>query len=163
MQPAAMDLVLMGILLISALVGLIRGLIREALSLAVWIGAVWVAASYGDDVAPLFARTFEEPMLRLWVARAAVFVAVLFAGSFLVWIVGYLVRDSIITGTDRVLGLLFGLARGVVVVALLVLALELFGLSAEPWWQQSKLVPYAARAGQELRKLAGRELDGFSR
>lgn len=163
MQPAALDLALIGLLTISALVGLVRGLIREALSLAVWISAAWVAASHGGEVAPLFARTFDDPMIRLWVARALVFVAVLFAGSFLVWVVGYLVRDSIITGTDRMLGLMFGLARGVVVVALLVLALELFGLAAEPWWQQSKLVPYAAQAGQLLRELAGRELDGFSR
>jgi len=163
MQPATLDLVLIGLLATSALVGLIRGLIREALSLAVWVGAVWAAAVFGGEVAPLFARTFQEPVLQLWAGRATVFVAVLFAGSFLVWLIGHLVRDSIITGTDRALGLLFGLARGVVVVALLVLALELFGLTAEPWWQESKLVPYAAQTGQQLRELAGRELDGFSR
>ena len=158
---ATMDYLLIGLLAVSAVVGLVRGLIREALSLVVWVGAAWCAAIFGDDVSPLLGRTLEDPTVRMWAGRTLVFVGVLFAGSIVVWLVGYLVRNSVITGTDRALGLLFGLARGVVVAGLLVLALDLVGFSAEPWWQQSKLVPYAAQIGARLKDLAEREIDGF--
>jgi membrane protein required for colicin V production len=74
------------------------------------------------------------------------------------WLVGYLVRKSVITGTDRALGVLFGVARGVVLAGILVLALELGGFAAEPWWQESKLLPYAAKVGAELRDVAQEQL-----
>lgn len=152
------DYILLAILLASALVGILRGLIREAMSLAIWVLAIWSAARFGPDAAPLFARTLDDPLWQLWAARLALFVGVLFAGSVVAWVVSYFVRRSVITGTDRTLGMLFGLTRGVVLAGILVLALELGGFSAEPWWRDSKLIPYAAAVGAELRDLAQLQL-----
>ncbi len=152
------DYVLMGVLLLSALVGAVRGLIREALSLVIWGLALWCAARFGGQAAQLFSNTLDNPVWRLWAGRVTLFVGVLFAGSVVAWLVGYFVRKSVITGTDRALGVLFGFARGVVLAGILVLALELGGFSAEPWWQESKLLPYAAKVGAELRDAAQEQL-----
>lgn len=152
------DYMLLGILVLSGLVGVLRGLIREALSLGTWVLAVWCAARFGDQAAVLFGSTLQDPLWRLWAGRLALFVAVLFAGSVLGWLVGYVVRRSVITGTDRILGMLFGITRGVVLAGVLALALELGGFSAEPWWHQSKLLPYAAAVGGKLRDATQNQL-----
>jgi membrane protein required for colicin V production len=152
------DYLLLGLLLLSALVGLLRGFIREALSLVSWIGAAWMAVRFGNVAAAWFVNTVSEPIWQLWAGRVALFVGVLFAGSVVAWLIGYVVRRSPITGADRVLGMLFGLARGVILAGIVVLALELAGFGAEPWWAESKLLPYAARAGAELRDLAQQQL-----
>ena len=148
------DYMLMGVLLLSAVLGVVRGLIREALSLVIWAGALWCAARFGPQAARLFERVLDNPLWQLWAGRLALFVAVLFVGSLVAWLVSYFVRRSVITGTDRILGMLFGLARGIVLAGLLTLALDLGGFSAEPWWQESKLLPYAAAVGAELRDVA---------
>jgi len=152
------DYVLLGLLLVSALVGVLRGLIREALSLVIWVAAFWYAARFGGQAARLFSHTLHDPLWQLWAGRLSLFVGVLFAGSVVAWLVGYFVRRSVITGTDRMLGMLFGLARGVALAGVLVLALELGGFTTEPWWRESKLLPYAVAVGAELRDLAEEQL-----
>jgi membrane protein required for colicin V production len=106
----------------------------------------------------LFSTALQDPLWQLWAGRLALFVAVLFAGSVVAWLVGYFVRRSVITGTDRILGMLFGIARGVVLAGILALALELGGFSAEPWSRESKLLPYAAAVGVKLRDAAQEQL-----
>lgn len=152
------DYILLAMLLVSGLVGVLRGLIREALSLVIWVAALWCSARFGQQAARLFTTLLDEPLWQLWAGRVALFVGVLFAGSILAWIVTYFVRRSVITGTDRVLGMLFGIARGVVLAGILVLALDLGGFAAEPWWRESKLLPYAAAVGAELRDVAEEQL-----
>lgn len=152
------DYILLGVLLVSALVGAVRGLIREALSLVIWVVALWCAARFGGHAARLFSTVLDDPLWQLWAGRLALFVGVLFAGSVVVWLVGYFVRRSVITGMDRILGMLFGVARGVVLAGILVLALELGGFAAEPWWRESKLLPYAAAVGVELRDVTQEQL-----
>ncbi len=152
------DYLLIGLLAISALVGIFRGLIREALSLIIWILAIWVAARFGERAAPLFTQWLSDPLWQLWAGRLAVFVGVLFIGTLLAWLIGYVVSHSVITGTDRLLGMFFGLARGVVLAGLLAMALEIGGFGNESWWQQSKLIPYAAAVGAELRDVAQQQL-----
>jgi membrane protein required for colicin V production len=152
------DYILLGMLLVSGLVGVLRGLIREALSLVIWVAALWCSARFGQQAARLFTTLLDESLWQLWAGRVALFVGVLFAGSILAWIVTYFVRRSVITGTDRVLGMLFGIARGVVLAGILVLALDLGGFAAEPWWRESKLLPYAAAVGAELRDVAEEQL-----
>lgn len=155
-----LDYILLGMLLISGLAGILRGLIREALSLVIWVTALWCAARFGDQAGRLFTGMLDEPFWQLWAGRLALFVGILFAGSLLAWVITYFVRRSVITGTDRMLGMLFGIARGVVLAGVLVLALDLGGFAAEPWWRESKLLPYAAAVGAGLRDVAEDQLAG---
>jgi membrane protein required for colicin V production len=158
LEVTAFDYVLLGMVLVSGLAGVLRGLIREALSLVIWVAALWCAARFGAQAARLFTSVLDDSVWQLWAGRLALFVGVLFAGSIVAWIVTYFVRRSVITGTDRVLGMLFGIARGAVLAGILVLALDLGGFAAEPWWRESKLLPYAAAVGAELRDVAEEQL-----
>jgi len=155
---SVVDYILLAVLLVSVLVGALRGLIREALSLVIWVAALWCAARFGGHAASLFSKALDDALWQLWAGRLALFVGVLFAGSVVAWLVGYFVRRSVITGMDRVLGMLFGAVRGVVLAGILVLALEIGGFAAEPWWQESKLLPYAAAVGARLRDAAREQL-----
>lgn len=153
-----LDYVVLAVLAVSALIGLLRGLIREALSLLCWVGAAWAAARFGAEGARVVAGFVDDPLLRLWSGRLLVFVGVLFAGTLLAWLVAYLARQLPITAVDRALGVCFGLVRGVLLVALLVVGLRLGGFDAEPWWRQSKLIPYAAAVTAVLEKAARTQL-----
>ncbi len=150
----ALDLVLAGILLVSGLIGLLRGLVRETLSLFSWVLALWLAVRFGGDAAVLLRNWVEDPVLQLWAGRLAVVVGTLFAGTLFAWLVSFLVRHSPLTGMDRMLGVVFGCARGVVLAGVLILGLEQAGFASEPWWRDSKLLPYAAAVGAELRHVA---------
>ena len=88
------DYILVVLMAISGLVGVLRGFIREALSVLVWILALWGAARYGGQLGPLLSGVLEEPALQLWAGRTLAFVGILFAGSLLGWLVGYLEQDG---------------------------------------------------------------------
>jgi membrane protein required for colicin V production len=150
----SVDYMLLAIVALSAIVGAFRGLVKEALSLAVWIAALWCAARFVPRAAELLGKHVSDVVLRLWLGRLLLLFAVLLAGSLLTWLVGYLIRNSAVTVPDRLFGLFFGVARGVIIVAVLVLALQLAGFAAEPWWRESKLIPYATAVGDALRAAA---------
>lgn len=155
-----LDFVLIGVVAVSALVGLLRGLFREAMSLVVWAAALWAAAHYGEWLAPRLEGVIANAQLRLWGARLGLLVAVLVGGGLLTWLVAMALHATQLGATDRVVGLVFGLARGVLLAGLVVLGLRLAGFADEPWWRQSKLLPYAAPVAETLREAAEQ---GFGR
>ncbi len=145
------DLVLIGVLALSTIVGLCRGFITEVMSLAVWIAAFWAAAAFGASAATLFEASVESEAARLFLGYAALFLLVLVAGGLVVWLVGRLVRATGLSGTDRVLGLGFGLVRGVALCCAVVLLLGFTALPREPWWQASRMLPGFVRGAEVLR------------
>ena len=134
------DFIIIGVIAISALIGIARGLIREVLSLAVWIGAVAVAWFYHKDLAFQLEAHITTPGVRLAIAFAIIVLAVLFLGAIAGWLLSLAVEKTGLTGTDRVLGVLFGAARGAVLVAMLVFLAALTPIPDETWWQQSQLI-----------------------
>ena len=135
------DWVIIAILGLSALVGLWRGLVREALSLAVWVAAIIAAVMFGDRVAALYANWIELPSAQVALGYLTVFVLVLIVGGLVNWLVGRIVDGTGLGGTDRLFGLGFGLLRGGLIVAALLLALGFTPFPRDPWWQQSSLIP----------------------
>jgi membrane protein required for colicin V production len=81
--------------------------------------------------------------------------AVLVVGGVVGALLGHFVRLSIFSGFDRLLGIFFGLLRGLVVLGLLVILGQLLRMDAEPWWGQSKLIPQATRIANGLRAIVG--------
>jgi membrane protein required for colicin V production len=147
------DLVLIAAVAVSAIVGMIRGVVREVISVAAWVVGIWCAWQYGAFVAHFLERYLANPGLRLWVSRLAIVVAILIAGGLLAWVVRLLLRGTGLSGLDRLLGMAFGVLRGVLVAAVLVWALRIAGLDREPWWRESKLIPYATHAVDQLQVL----------
>ncbi|MEN8719878.1 MAG: CvpA family protein [Oceanococcaceae bacterium] len=136
------DALLAGILLISLVIGLFRGFVKEVFSLASWVLAVWVAILLGPDVAERWLAAIDSPTIRLASAYAGVFIAVLVAGAILAHMLTVLVARTHLQGTDRMLGLVFGLLRGVVIATALVLLARHTPLPEEPWWEHSLLIPH---------------------
>lgn len=136
------DVVIVGVILVSALVSLVRGFVREALSLAVWVAAFWIAIRYAASFEDMFAEHLSTPSLRLGLAFFLLFLAVLVVGGIVNYLISKLVDKTGLSGTDRVLGMAFGAGRGVAVVALLVLFAGLTPLPGDAWWQQSQLLPH---------------------
>jgi len=134
------DVTILAVTLLSALVGLYRGFIRESLSLIAWVLAFWAAFSYAEVVSGRLEAYIESPQLRLVAAFAALFIATLLVLSVIAHLLYRLFRASGIAGTDRVLGGLFGIVRAVVLVAVVLLLARLTSYPQEAWWQQSVLI-----------------------
>lgn len=135
------DWIILGVTLLSAIVGFYRGFIRETLSLISWILAIWAAFTFAEPASVWFSRYIETPQLRLVAAFAAIFVATLLVFSVLSYLLCRLLLVSGIAGTDRILGGLFGIVRAVVLVSVLLLLARIPGYPQETWWQQSMLIP----------------------
>jgi len=149
------DYLFIGILLVSLTLGVMRGFIREALSLLVWLIGLWLAWHYAHLLYPYLGGTLAQPGLREWVARLLMLALVLLVGSAIGALVSYLVtRAAGLAVTDRLLGLLFGLVRAVVMIGIFVIVGQGLGLDGERWWKSSRLMPHAEHAASWLERYA---------
>lgn len=139
------DYTVLGVIALSVLIGLFRGLVSEVMALAVWIAAFWVAWLLGPDVSERFRGLIDLPSARILVGYGLCFLAVLLLGALLRFLVSKLVESTGLTGTDRLLGMGFGFARGVLLVTVAVFLLGFTPFSRDPWWQQSVLLGQAQK------------------
>ena len=136
------DLLFIGIILISGLISLFRGFMREIFSLATWILAIWLGIRYAPSFSVHVPEAIRDETLRLGITFTIIFIIVLIIGGLLGLIVSRLIRSTALSSTDRSLGVLFGLLRGVVLIALAVFLVSLTLIPEETWWQESYLVPH---------------------
>jgi len=138
------DIAIIVVVLVSALIGIFRGFIREVLSLASWLVALYVAYTFAAQGAVYLEPYISQKELRGIASFAAIFVCTLIVVSIISYIIYRLFALAGITGLDRSLGAIFGLVRGAVVVALLILAATFMDFTPHPWFQTSKLAIYFA-------------------
>jgi membrane protein required for colicin V production len=134
------DYLIIAIIGLSALISLVRGFVRETVSLLAWVIGFVVAWSYFRDLSLQLAPWVETPSLRLGLAFAILLLVVLLLGAIAGFLVGQLVDKTGLSGTDRLLGVLFGAARGAVLVAILVLLAGLTPFPQDTWWDDSRLI-----------------------
>lgn len=134
------DYVIIGVITLSALVGLLRGFVREALSLIAWVVAIWVALTFVQSAADLLVGHIAEPSLRLMVAFTALFLVTLLLAAVINYLIIRLVSKAPLGSMDNVLGLLFGVARGVALIAILVLLAAATPLPRDSWWKEAALI-----------------------
>ena len=131
----AFDYVVIAIVALSVALGAWRGVLGEILALVAWVLAFFVAKWCGDDVARSFFSSIGDPVLRMVAAWVAVFVGVLLAMALLRLAVRGLLKVLGLSPTDRLLGLIFGLARGLLIVLLLVAVGGMTSVVKEGWWR----------------------------
>jgi membrane protein required for colicin V production len=107
-----LDYAFLVVVLLSMLVGVLRGFVREALSLVTWILAVILALRYGALLGEEFRPSIHSLPLRVAAGSAAVFLLTILAGSLAIWLVGLLIENIGLRPADRMLGAGFGLLRG---------------------------------------------------
>jgi membrane protein required for colicin V production len=146
------DYILVAIVVVSMLFGAIRGFLRESVALLGWLIGLWLAWRYAPELQPYVGGALAGTELQGWVARL-----ILLLGSVVVaWLVGsllgYLVQRSGLTlGIDRLLGGVFGLVRGAVIVGFAVMLADAAQMRGEPWWKTSKLIPVGVEMAAVLR------------
>ena len=143
------DYILLAALLVSIVVGVFRGFLREALSLVTWIAALWISLKFSGLLEPMLG-SISSPALKLWSARLIMFILVLIAGGLLNALIGLLVQKTGLSGTDRVLGMVFGAARGVLILGIMVMMFRLLELDREEWWEDSQVIPLATPVAEVL-------------
>ena len=134
------DIVIVSVLFASVVVSLIRGFVKEAISLSTWCLAAWLGLSWCQPLS-LFIVFTEIPTLKVFLAFLGVFICVIFMGAMVNYAVGKMVRKTPFSVPDRILGSVFGLFRGGLVVSIVVLLAGLTPFPNDPWWQASLLVP----------------------
>ena len=149
------DVFLILVLFGSTIIGLLRGLVREAVSLLFWIVAIWAAWKLGPGIEPHLGGLLADPNVAPWVGRLVILILVLLAGWVIGMLLSYFTRSLGLGWIDRILGLLFGLLRGLVLMGLIIIGGELLHLNHEEWWGRSKLVPFGETVGDWLRAMVG--------
>ena len=137
--PAA-DIVILSLILLSAVIGLFRGLVKELVSLVVWVCAIVGATVFASPLSDYLTAVDANPPIRVAIAFAVVFFGVLIAGGLLQWSLAKLIQSTGLGGTDRFLGFVFGALRGgLVVIGALIVVRPFAETSA--WWEESLVRP----------------------
>lgn len=136
------DWAFIAIIVVSSLISLSRGFVKEALSLLTWIIAGVVAWMFGGALSQHLGEWIETPSARVIAACAILFIATLLVGALINYLIGELIRVTGLSGTDRFLGMVFGAARGGLLVVVLVGLVSLAPVQEDPWWRQSALLPH---------------------
>jgi membrane protein required for colicin V production len=137
---AVIDWVIIGILAVSGLISLKRGFVREAMSLATWIAAFFVARLFADKLAVLLQDQVENPVFAFGAAYIILFIATLLAGAAVNYLFSQLVKMTGLSGTDRFFGIIFGVVRGGLIIVVCYTVLKIF--SVDKFWDDSLFVPY---------------------
>lgn len=145
------DLAIMGTLAVSVVVSLFRGFIAEVFSLAVWLIALWVAFTFSGQFTDYIPAGVDTPSIRSAIAFTGLFVTVLVIGGLLNYLLARLVESTGLSATDRLMGALFGLIRGVAIVLVFFLVAGLTPIPKDPWWQEARLSSYFEQMAMKIK------------
>jgi len=133
------DYVVLGIFVISIILSITRGLVREVLSIAGWVVAFVVAGSFAADLEPLLPSEIFGNSLRMIVSFVALFISALLITGLVTMLISAFIKGVGLGTVDRLLGAAFGFLRGLVVVTILILIAGLTTIPQKSFWLQAQL------------------------
>ena len=136
------DFAILGIVLISCVISVLRGFVREALSLTSWVISFIIAWELHSAFAGLLESAIEHNNLRLIVAFFVLFILSLVVFTLVIFFATKVVERTGLTGADRVIGVFFGAARGFLIVTVLVALAGYTQLPRADVWRESLLIVY---------------------
>jgi membrane protein required for colicin V production len=140
------DLVIVGLVALSALLAFVRGIVRSLIGLLAWVAGLVAAVLFAPALAVALPSFQDYPLLPYAMAFVLIFLVAIVAGALIAWPIATIVRKAGLGFVDRGLGAVFGVARGVLVVLVFVLLAGFSGLPEREWWQNSLFVPPFERA-----------------
>ncbi|RTZ58780.1 MAG: CvpA family protein [Gammaproteobacteria bacterium] len=141
MTLTGLDLLIAGVVLISLLVGIFRGFIREVLSLVSWGVALWVGWRFFKPASAYLENTISSEPVRQIAAFAFLFIAVLILLTVASHFLSKLFKVSGLAFIDRLFGAAFGFGRGVLIMSIVLILGGATALPKESWWKDSALAP----------------------
>jgi len=154
------DLIIVTIIIISALISVVRGFVKESISLASWILAGFIALRYFTPLAELLEPYIESPTIRTGTGFAILFVCSLIVGAIVNFMASQAVSKTGLTGTDKSLGVVFGAARGMLIVTMLVLLAGLTPMPSEPWWNDSAMIEFFSDMANWIKDILPQDIAG---
>ena len=147
------DYLVLLILICSVVISMLRGLVKEILSLLSWIAALVAANAFGQTLAEWMPAAIPGSVTRLIVAFVAIFIGVKLLMALIAMAFEQVIKATGLTLADRGLGGLFGFARGVVIVLSVVLLCGLTAIPKQPFWRDAMLSPLAETAARTVKPL----------
>ncbi len=154
------DNLILAVIAISSAFGVRRGFIKEIMSLLSWIAALLVSRVYSGSLASILENLIDNPSVRYVIAFSVLFVIIIMLGTLLNHLMSKLLVVTGLKAIDRLLGAVFGVARGTVIVLVFLFVLNVF-VSESEWWQQSTLIPYGMVLIEESQFFIG-DMDALS-
>ncbi len=136
------DYIIVGVVLTSTLISLVRGFIKELMSLVIWALGFWVAIKLYERVATILVPHITNPVIRQMVSFAGIFFLVLIFGMLFNYLLTFIVTKSGLSGADRLFGMFFGCARGILFVAVILLLISATSFVQDEWWKKSIVIPH---------------------
>lgn len=158
------DWIIIAIFVISIIVGIMRGFMREALSIMSWVIAGWLGVTFCSEAGDYIAQYISLPAeyFRIAAGFGAIFIITLFIFSLLSYVITKLFVQGPIKGTDRALGVIFGVVRGAAIIAVVIVLSRGLGMSSSDWWQKSQLVGHIEPVADYIEAILPEQLQGFS-
>ena len=153
------DIIIAAALLISVVVGIVRGFVKESISIAALLIAIWASLYFGPAVGNVSSSWLSSEGLQMWFGRILVFAIVLSVGGLLGWGISKLVSMSALKGIDRLLGSIFGAGRGVLLLAVFTIGGQFAGFDKDEWWLQSRLIPHVEVVADWIKVMAPQGLE----
>ncbi len=136
------DVVVIFVIFLSALFSLLRGFVKEAISLATWIIAIWLAATFAPQLADALPSNIESEAARQAIGFGVLFVLTLMVGTLVNMLVSQVVKKTGLSGADRIFGVVFGVLRGGLIIIVFVIIGGMTPLPETDWWQSSTLLQW---------------------
>jgi membrane protein required for colicin V production len=137
------DSLFLVIISLSIFVGILRGLIREVISISSLIISIWASINFGASVGTYFEFWITEPEFQLWIGMITTFFCIIILGMIFSRILSKIFRLTLSSKIDRILGACFGFFRGCLLTSIFVLGGQLTSAIESEWWNRSNLVPYS--------------------
>lgn len=122
------DGVILGILALSVVTGLVRGFVKELIALCVWVIAIWLGITYADTAGIYLKKYINDEAARHAAGFVIILLLTVITGSLFNALLGFILKNTGLSGTDRLLGMVFGFVRGVFIVSLIILAVKVTDL-----------------------------------
>jgi membrane protein required for colicin V production len=135
------DAGILGVVGLSVITGLMRGFVKESIALCVWVIAIWLAYNHAYPIENILQPYIADKTARTVSAFFIVLLGVLLVGGIFNALFGFFLKRSGLSGTDRMLGMGFGFARGVLIVAFLIAVVNATSIPQEPYVIRSSLYP----------------------
>lgn len=159
---STIDWLIIAVVILSTLLSLKRGFVKEVLSLLTWVVAFVVSVKFSDQMQGLLIEQVQNDQIRYIVSFVSLFVASLVVGALVSYLLGSLIQVTGLSSTDRVLGMLFGFARGSLIVVAFVSLLSLSpAIEETAFWKTSQLIPQLGQLNDWTRDMLGKSSDLF--